>query len=325
VAQPEDVKYNVGILVATLFEVVGLRVTWALVLMMARKSEIHMHSSFSDGEFSPKALVNIAAQNGVSILSLTDHDTFIGASEFMEAARETDIFAFPGIEMTVRYRELTLHLLAYFKNNDSIEPELRKRVETLKDLRDRRMRELIDRIDMVIPDRFRGMIQFDNVKKMAEGVIARPHLAREMARLKIVANSNEAFEKYLVKYNVEKKNLDIDDAIALVRKSKGVPVLAHPGERQYSLYDPEMGRDYAEVEKMLEELADMGLLGLECVYPYHEKIGKVSYYVDLADRLGLIPTGSRDFHGFNISQRTDMLGTTKMDDAFLPRFQEVWG
>lgn len=308
-----------------LIAVAVLGIQLALVLTMARKSEIHMHSSFSDGEFSPKELVKIAAQNSVSILSLTDHDTFIGTSEFMVAAGETDIFAFPGIEMTVRYRELTLHLLAYFKNNGSIKSELREKVETLKDLRDRRMRELIDRIDKVIPERFRGMIQFDNVKKMAEGVIARPHLAREMARLKIVANSNEAFEKYLVKYNVEKRNMDIDDAIALIRKSNGVTVLAHPGERQYSLYDPEMGRDYAEVEKLLKELSGMGLLGLECVYPYHEKIGKVSYYVDLANRLGLIPTGSRDFHGFNVSQRTDMLGTTKMDDAFLPRFQEVWG
>lgn len=303
----------------------GLAYSLAWVIMAAVKSEIHMHSSFSDGEFSPKELVQIAVQNKVSILSLTDHDTFTGIQGFMDAAGATDIFAFPGIEMTVRHREITLHLLAYFKNAESIEPELRDSVEKLKDLRDRRMCELIGRVDKVIPERFRGMIQFDNVRKMAEGVVARPHLAREMARLKIVANSNEAFEKYLVKYNVEKKNFDIADAIALIRESNGVPVLAHPGERQYSLYDPENGRDYDEVEKILEEFSAMGLLGLECVYPYHEKIGRVGYYVDLADRLGLIPTGSRDFHGFNISQRTDMLGTTRIDATFLPRFQEIWG
>lgn len=293
--------------------------------MMSRKSEIHMHSSFSDGEFSPKDLVEIARRNNVAILSLTDHDTFTGVHEFVAAATDTDIYAFPGIEMTVRYGNLTLHLLAYFKNIESIEPELRDKVETLKDLRDQRMHELIARVDKVVPARFRGMIQFDNVKKMAEGVIARPHLAREMARLKIVANSNEAFEKYLVKYNVEKVNMDISEAIALIRKSKGIPVLAHPGERQYSLYDPENGRDYDQVESMLAELTAVGLLGLECVYPYHEKIGRVDYYVELSRRLGLVPTGSRDFHGFNISQRTDMLGTTKMDDAFLLRFQEIWG
>lgn len=284
-----------------------------------------MHSTFSDGEFSPKDLVRIARQNEVSILSLTDHDTFTGCSELLQAAVAADIFAFPGIEITVRYHDRTLHLLAYFKSLDSISSDLSVKVEGMKEQRDQRMRELIARIDGVIPERFRGMITFDNVRKAAEGVVARPHLAREMARLKIVPTSNDAFERYLVKYNVEKKNLDIEEAIQLIRASYGVPVLAHPGERQYSLYDPEGGRDYSDIEISLEELCSFGLLGLECVYPHHEKIGRVGFYLGLADKLGLIPTGSRDFHGFNASQRTDMLGTTQMDDIFLSRFQEVWG
>ncbi len=284
-----------------------------------------MHSSFSDGEFSPAELVGIAQKNDVSFLSLTDHDTFTGNAEFLKAAEGTGIFAFPGIEITVRYRETTLHLLAYFKSLDTLTPELINEVEGMKEMRDQRMRELIDRIDKVIPERFRGMIEFDNVKRSAEGVLARPHLAREMARLRIVPTSNDAFEKYLVQYNIEKKNLDIARAIQLIRESRGVPVLAHPGERQYSLYEPDKGRDYSTIESTLKDLRSIGLLGLECVYPYHEKIGKVNYYLDLADKLGFIPTGSRDFHGFNTSQRTDMLGTTKMDDSFLQRFREVWG
>ena len=158
-----------------------------------------MHSNFSDGEFSPKELVGIARQNGVSILSLTDHDTFKGISELLHAAEVVGIFAFPGIEITVRYRGATLHLLAYFKSLDVIKPELLEKVDDMKAQRDQRMRDLIQRVDAVIPERFRGMITFDNVKKAAEGVVARPHLAREMARLKIVPTSNDAFERYLVK------------------------------------------------------------------------------------------------------------------------------
>ena len=76
------------------------------------KFEIHMHSTFSDGEFSPTKLVNIAKGNGVSTLCLTDHDTFSGIQEFITAAKAEDIFAFPGIEMTVCYRGFNLHLLA---------------------------------------------------------------------------------------------------------------------------------------------------------------------------------------------------------------------
>ena len=83
------------------------------------KFEIHMHSIFSDGQFSPTELVEIAQKNGLSDLSLTDHDTFEGIDELVSAAEGTGIHAFPGIEITTRFRDFNLHLLAYFKNMDS--------------------------------------------------------------------------------------------------------------------------------------------------------------------------------------------------------------
>ena len=293
--------------------------------MTARKSEIHMHSIFSDGEFAPAELIGIGKQNGVGIMALTDHDTFAGLPEFMDAAKDSGIFAFPGIEITVQYRNFNLHLLSYFKSLESVLPALWNRVEKMKEAREERMHELIAKINEVIPERFRGAVTFDNVKKASEGVLARPHLAREMVRLGIVKTTNEAFDKYLVKYNIEKENLQIAEALSMVRESKGVPVIAHPGERTYSLYNPEKGRKQEDVPGMMEELKAQGLLGLECIYPRHEKTGKVQYFLDLADEYGMIPTGSRDFHGFTSYQTTDLLGTTKMDDSFLPRFQEVWG
>lgn len=212
-----------------------------------RKSEIHMHSTFSDGEFPPSQLVNIAKENDVTLLSLTDHDTFDGIQEFLEAAEGSGIEAFPGIEITVKFHDFNIHLLAYFKDYESIKPELAQRVKDMTETRERRMVELIQRIDGVIPEKFRGLIEFDNVKKAAEGVLARPHLAREMVRLGIVSSTNQAFERYLVKYNVQRENLDAATAISLVRESKGVPVMAHPGERSYSLICPKR----AEKKKML--------------------------------------------------------------------------
>lgn len=293
--------------------------------MPMRKSEIHMHSTFSDGEFTPTELVRIARNNGVSLLSLTDHDTFEGVEELVHAAEGTEIFAFPGIEITVQYRDFNIHLLAYFKSPESIDPELKEEVARMSGKRESRMHELVDRINEEVPERFKGKILFENVRKAAEGVLARPHLAREMVRLGIVPTTGQAFEKYLVQYNVERINLDAKTAMALIRGSGGIPVVAHPGERTYSLCNPEKGRDYDDVPALLEELKSFGLLGLECLYPYHEKIQKVQFYTDLANKMGLIVTGSRDFHGFSSYQKPALLGTTPLDDEFFDRFQKAWG
>ena len=290
-----------------------------------RKSEIHMHSTFSDGEFTPTELVGIARRNGVSILSLTDHDTFEGIEEFVQAAEGTGISAFPGIEITTSYQEFNVHLLAYFKSLDSIDTELGETVAAMADKRVRRMAELIDRINDVVPEKFKGKILFENVRKAAEGVLARPHLAREMVRLGIVPTTGQAFEHYLVQYNVERTNLDVQTAIALIRRCGGVPVIAHPGERTYSLHHPDKGRDYEDIPAQLDELKSFGLLGLECLYPYHEKINKVEFFTNLANKMGLIVTGSRDFHGFTTYQKPSLLGTTPLNDEFFDRFQEAWG
>ena len=284
-----------------------------------------MHSTFSDGEFTPTELVGIARKNGVSILSLTDHDTFEGIEEFVQAAEGTEISAFPGIEITTRYQDVNVHLLAYFKSLDSIDTELAETVAAMSEKRVLRMRELIDRINEVVPEKFKGKILFENVRKAAEGVLARPHLAREMVRLGIVPTTGQAFEHYLVQYNVERTNLDVQTAIALIRKCGGVPVIAHPGERTYSLYHPDKGRDYEDIPAQLDELKSFGLLGLECLYPYHEKINKVEFYTNLANKMGLIVTGSRDFHGFTAYQKPSLLGTTPLNDEFFDRFQEAWG
>ena len=288
------------------------------------KFEIHMHSTFSDGEFSPEKLVDIAKGNGVSTLSLTDHDTFGGIQEFMTAANSEGIFAFPGIEITTRYRGFNLHLLAYFESADSLSDELRHEVISMASMRDKRMRDLIICLNEVIPEKFKGTIEYKNVRLAAEGVLARPHLAKEMVRLGIVSNTREAFDRYLVEYNVERKNLEIEKVCRLIRACKGVPVLAHPGERSYSLANPSKGRPYKDVPDMVKELKSFGLLGMECVYPYHERTGKVEYYKSLSREFDLIITGSRDFHGSSTYQSEHLLGATKMDTRFLKQFKEVW-
>ena len=224
----------------------------------------------------------------------------------------------------MRYRGFNLHLLAYFESANSLSNELSHEVMNMASKREQRMRELIKRLNEVVPEKFRGTIEYENVRRAAEGVLARPHLAKEMVRLGIVSNTHEAFDRYLVEYNVERKNLEMKNACRLIRECKGVPVLAHPGERSYSLYNPSKDRAYEDVPEMVEELKSFGLLGMECVYPYHERIGKVEYYKNLSRKFGLIITGSRDFHGSATYQSKHLLGATKMDTQFLEQFKEVW-
>ena len=293
-------------------------------MISMEKFEIHMHSTFSDGEFTPKKLVDIAKTNGVSTLCLTDHDTFGGIQEFITAAEAEGIFAFPGIEITVRYRGFNLHLLAYFESANSLSDELSHEVMNMASKREQRMLELINRLNEVVPEKFRGTIEYESVRRAAEGVLARPHLAKEMVRLGIVSTTHEAFDRYLVEHNVERKNLEMENACRLIRECKGIPVLAHPGERSYSLHNPAKGRTYGDVPEMVGELKSFGLLGMECVYPYHERTGKVEYYKDLSRKFGLIITGSRDFHGSATYQSEHLLGATKMDTRFLEQFKEVW-
>ncbi len=293
--------------------------------MPHRQFEIHMHSTFSDGEYHPRDLISLAKNNGVDLLSLTDHDTFLGLPQFLEAAKEENVEAFPGIEITVAYRDFNLHLLSYFKDLESIQPELWDRVEEMRQQRVDRMQDLIARINEVIPDRFQGSIKMENVERACEGVLARPHLAAEMVRLGIVKDRREAFELYLVKYNVEKKNLTAQEALELVRRSNGIPVIAHPGERTYSLVNAQKGRLPENAPAMVEELKAHGLMGLECVYPYHEKTGQVEFFKNLANSFGLIITGSRDFHGAPTNQRPGLLGTTNMEPDWLDAFRLVWG
>ena len=111
--------------------------------MTHRKSEIHMHSIFSDGEFSPEQLVDIGQKNNETLLSLTDHDTFEGIHDFLNAAVLANIEAFPGIEITVKFHGFDIHLLAYFKDYESIDSQLLKRVKDMTETREKRMIEMI--------------------------------------------------------------------------------------------------------------------------------------------------------------------------------------
>ena len=253
-----------------------------------RSVDLHCHSTASDGTLSPTKVVRLAKQSGLSALALTDHDTAAGAGEAASAAGSLGIDFLPGIEISCEYPHPgTMHLLGYGINPDS--PVLRDLTARLIDARDNRNPKIIARLNEL------GVsINMDEVESEAGGtVIGRPHIAAVLVRKGYVNSIKNAFDKYLGTSGLayfDKERLTARQAIELVHRSGGLPVLAHPIQLRTS--------NDAELDRVVKDLVDLGLVGLEVIHSDHDS-SMIERYTRLADRYNLLKTGGSDFHGAN--------------------------
>jgi predicted metal-dependent phosphoesterase TrpH len=250
--------------------------------------DLHCHSTASDGTLSPAEVVRLAKASGLSGLSLTDHDTDAGVGEAASAAGSVGIDFLPGIEISCEYpRPGTMHLLGYGINPDS--PVLRDLSRRLIDARDHRNPKIIARLNEL------GVsITMDEVGAEAGGnVVGRPHIAAVLVRKGYVNSIKHAFDKYLGTTGLayfDKERLSPRQAIELVRLSGGLPVLAHPVQLRTT--------NDAELDRVVKDLVDLGLIGLEVIHSDHDG-SAVERYGRLADKYNLFKTGGSDFHGAN--------------------------
>ncbi len=243
-----------------------------------------MHSTFSDGTFTPEQLVELGKSIGLKAMALTDHDTTGGVARFMAAAALVGIHTLSGVEVSADPPAGTMHVIGYGVNPD--DPSLIEHLKWIREGRDARNSEILHKLNQL------GLrITMEDVKKFArEDVVARPHFAQVMIEKGYVRDKKEAFEKYLARgksaYS-ERRRLAPDSVMSLIRNAGGVPVLAHP----FSL---KVGK--AELKNVLGKLKDAGLMGIECYYPEHTPEMQQEY-LKLARELELIATGGSDFHG----------------------------
>ncbi len=245
--------------------------------------DLHTHSTFSDGTFTPEALVRRAAKRHIVILSLTDHDTTSGLERFMSACRKEGIQGVPGVELSAD-APFTLHIMGY--RIDRLNPSLQKKLENLRINRRKRNEEMIEKlVSLGIP------ISMEDVIAESGGeVVARPHIARVMVSRGFVPDMAGAFRRYIGRdcpAYVPSLRLAPKDCLSVIREAGGLPVLGHPGL---------MGLDEDELFRLLGGLADQGLWGLECISGHHGA-GEIYYWLKVADRFGLFPTAGADFHG----------------------------
>ena len=246
--------------------------------------DLHLHTVYSDGSYSPHDVVGMAHQAGVTALAITDHDSTDGLPEALTAASAFDIEVIPGIEISSRFHGKELHILGYFVEWQ--DPAFQNWLIGLRESRHGRNPEMIRRLSQL------GLsLTYDEVKAVAGlGSIGRPHIAQVMLAKGYVASMKEAFDRYLgdgAAAFVPRELPDAAHVIAWIRKVGGVAVLAHPSwvkERNDELLG------------FCRALKDNGLHGLEVFYSTHTA-RQTSAYLTLAKRLELLITGGSDFHG----------------------------
>ncbi|MFN2589772.1 MAG: PHP domain-containing protein [Actinomycetota bacterium] len=247
--------------------------------------DLHAHTQYSDGTFSPTELVELARHRGIGTLAVTDHDTLIGLPEAFRAGTDLGVEVVPGVELSTVNDGDGVHVLCYYM--DLEDPKLTAELERLRDDRLSRGERMVAKLqELGYP------ITFERVHDIARGGnIIRPHVAQALAEAGVVPTAKDAFTEELIgsggRAYVEKHALDPREAVPLIHAAGGVCVLAHPGTfRETNPVPP----------SMIEELAHVGLDGLEAAHPEHPPEVEARY-VEMARALGLIWTGSSDCHG----------------------------
>lgn len=248
--------------------------------------DLHTHSSASDGTDAPDALVRKAFDAGIDVLGLTDHDTVDGHAA-AAAALPHGMTLVPGAEISCRAGGRSVHMLAYLF--DPAEPAFAAERDRIRTDRLRRARVMVARLrDLGVP------VEWDRVASLAAGsAVGRPHVARAMVELGVVPDVAGAFTAEWIGHDgrayVAKHALDPLHAVALVRGAGGVAVIAHPKATARGMSLP---------DELLEELAQGGLTGVEVDHPDQPEPVRRELR-DLAGSLGLVGTGSSDYHGDN--------------------------
>lgn len=255
-------------------------------------ADLHLHTNFSDGTYTPEELVLQAQKNGLSTIALTDHDTVEGCARAEQAAAAVKMGFICGSELTAEQDGQEIHVLGYFL--DTSNPALLQAMSKFQLVRQERIREMVSRLNALnVPLRTEDVFALANCR--APG---RPHVARALVAQHFCGNTDEAFERFLKKNRpawVPKFKISAADAISLIHDSGGVAVMAHPGLNR--------------VDDSIPRMVDAGLDGLECYHTKHSA-STSEHYTAMAQRLGVLVTGGSDCHG--LSKGRPLIGTIRL-------------
>jgi predicted metal-dependent phosphoesterase TrpH len=268
-------------------------------------ADLHLHTRFSDGTYTPEELVARAKQVGLSAIALTDHDTVEGCARTAVACEQAGLEFIPATELTAELEGEELHLLGYFL--DTQHPTLLAEMAKFQTVRQNRIREMVARLNRLnIP------LQADVVFAIANcRSPGRPHVGRALVEGGFCGTMDEAFERFLKKNRpawVPKFKISALDAIGLIHQAGGLAGLAHPG------LNP--------TDAIIPELVAGGLDALECFHTKHSA-AMSERYTRLASEHNLAITGGSDCHGLNKGK--PLIGTVRLPYACVTQLKERLG
>ena len=255
-------------------------------------ADLHLHTLFSDGTFTPEELVLHAQKSGLSCIALTDHDTVEGCARTAAACAAVQMEFISGSELTAEHEDIEVHVLGYFL--DTQNQVLLDRIAQFQSVRQQRIHEMVAALNKLgVPLQVETVFALANCKSPG-----RPHVARAMVKEKLIGSLDEAFERYLKKGRpawVPKTKMSALESVHLIHQAGGLAVMAHPG----------LNRS----DEIIPALVAAGLDGIECFHTKHSTVMS-ERYLEIAETHHLLVTGCSDCHGF--SKNKPLIGTVKL-------------
>ncbi|MCH8566641.1 MAG: PHP domain-containing protein [Balneolales bacterium] len=259
-----------------------------------KKADLHIHTTASDGRASPEEIVERAYAEGLSAISITDHDTYAAYKKARIRAADLGLYILPGMEITCDYNGRECHLLAY--GFDTSSAEMIKLVQAQKLRRKKRAIKMISNLNKLGYD-----ITLDEVMAECGSMnISRNHLASVLVSKGYIAHKKMVFSKYLGdqgKAYYKTDYMGVDEIVSIIRDNGGVTLLAHPG--LYFVDD--------DIKAMLKS----GIDGFECIHPSHN-YPLQKKYLQICEENKLLKSGGSDFHGRSTDEFT-LFGTVSVD------------
>lgn len=273
--------------------------------------DLHVHTTASDGQYTPAQLIQKAAEKNIKVIAITDHDTTAGLSEAREAGKQLGVTVVGGIEINITFPTGEFHLLGLGLKEPS--KSLNTIVENVIKNRFDRNKQIIEKMNEDgVP------LTLEELETDFPGtVIGRPHFAAELVKHGIVKTRQQAFDQYLArgrKWYVPRICTNLDEAIVAIRESGGVPVVAHP----MSLY-----LSWGRLPDFLTDCYKKGVVGIEAFHP-GARVTECLRLEELGRKIGFIITAGSDFHGEKIRSDRRLghtCGNKKIDDKYY--FEEL--
>ena len=255
-------------------------------------ADLHLHTKFSDGTFTPEELVERAHKLGFAAIALTDHDTVEGCARAAASCAAAGLEFMAGAELTAEHEDTEVHIIGYLL--DTQNQRLLEKIADFQAQRQNRIHEMVAALNRQgIPLKAESVFALANCKSPG-----RPHVARTLVKEKLLGNLDEAFEKYLKKGRpawVPKTKMSALESIELIHQAGGLAVMAHPGLNR--------------TDDIIPDLVKAGLDGIECFHTKHSTVMSERYLM-IAEKYHLLVTGGSDCHGF--SKKAPLIGTVKL-------------